>query len=315
MKRDGDRQEGPPLGYSLALFFGRPFGLRWVPDNHLGVIYRMEMYHRLRGPGFFWISPFVESVNRQVNLGPDYISINIPNLNTRDGMQLEWLKVGLAFAFDPRRLPRHLALEYVKWSQGVVRLIVQDFATRALLAIIPNYFAEQICRGEVFDPIEDLLMDLLIRYLDPLAIRPNLALVLEVAVPKSLQDTFTAVVKREVYTHDLSQFEPFQITEAQRRELYEVLQGIEGIRYLDISDLQARPPLDGADWPPSQQTIRGTSTSLTSSSSEAGIDERPDAGPKSHLPPPASIPTRPESQGKEPSERPSISRKSHLYDD
>ena len=62
MPEDRGRKVRPPLGYRLYRFFGRPFGLNWVPDNHLGVVYRMELYNGLRGPGFFRINPFMEYV-------------------------------------------------------------------------------------------------------------------------------------------------------------------------------------------------------------------------------------------------------------
>jgi hypothetical protein len=40
----------------------RPDGLRWVGDNELAVVHQMEQYHSVRGPGFFWINPFTQTV-------------------------------------------------------------------------------------------------------------------------------------------------------------------------------------------------------------------------------------------------------------
>jgi hypothetical protein len=315
MKKDKDRKVGPPPAYRLRLFFGRPAGLRWVPDNHLGVVYRMEMYQGLRGPGFFRINPFTESVKRQVNLNPDFITTPIPSLNTRDAVQLG-LQVALAYVFDPRTLPPDKAMIYVKWPRHILRAIVTNFTIGALLSITPKYYAEQICRGELFETIEQSLMDELTNRLRPLAIRPTFDTVLEVIVPPPLQDTFTAVANRTAYTHDLSLFEPFELSEVERRELNEVLKELPGgIRYLNVmaGDVGSSQWQDSRRF--SQQTIRGTSRPLPNQMDidDDDLTQSPVTSTRSHLPPPATpAPTELDTGDDESPKRPGISRKSHL---
>jgi hypothetical protein len=280
-KEDEDRKIVPPLAYRLGLFFGRPFGLRWVPDNHLGAVYRMEMYHSLRGPGFFRINPLMETVKHVVSLNPDFISTRVSSLQTKDALQLG-LRVALAYVFDPRSLPREKALVYVKWPKHIHRAIVTDNTISVLQTIMPQHNAEQVCRGQLFETIAQNLMAELTSRLRPLAMQPILTLVLEVMVPPSLQETFTAVANRAAYTHDLSQYQPFELDQVQRRELNEVLRELPGgIRYLNVSGAEVTPPSRRAGETQPRQIVQGQATVLPPPES----DTRPDSGisPKSHL--------------------------------
>ncbi|GAB4537820.1 MAG: hypothetical protein Kow0063_25090 [Anaerolineae bacterium] len=272
MPRDNDREVRPPLAYRLGLFFGRPLGWRWVPDNHLGAVYRMERYRGLRGPGFFRINPFTESVKLTVSLNPDFISTNISSLNTRDAVQLG-LEVALAYVFDPRNLPHESAQIFVAWPRNILRDIVADFARSTLLSIVANYYAEHICRGELFQTIEESLKTELTKRLQPLAIRPTFAMVLKVIPPSALQETFTAVANRAAYTHDLSTYEEHELSEVRRRELYTMLSELPGgIRYLNITSGDTHIPPQG-DRRPRPRTIRGTSRPISYLSSGLDTDE------------------------------------------
>ena len=277
MAKGRDRKVRPPLAYRLGLFFGGLFGLRWVPDNHLGVVYRMEMYYDLRGPGFFWINPFTQSVKQEVNLGPDFIKTHIPSLQTQDAVQLG-LRLALAYAFDPRLLPREKALVFVKWSKEIHRSIVTDNAITALQNIMPQYKADEVCRGKVFEKIRENLVDQLTERLRSLALEPMFAMVLEVTVPPPLQNTFTAVANRAAYTHDLSRYELFELNEVRRRELYEVLSTLPGgIRYLNVTGPDVTPQSWQVSRPASPQIIQGQATELP----PTPPPQRPK--PKSHL--------------------------------
>lgn len=289
----GDRKQNvsPPLAYSLRLFFERPLGLRWVPDNHLAVVYRMEMYHGLRGPGFFRINPFTETVRREVSLNPDYISTEISSIQTQDAVQLG-LRIALAYVFDPRPLPRKEALVFVEWPKGIHRAIMTDNAITALQAILPKYRADQVCRGQVFEEIRQQLLDELTERLKSLGLEPIRAMVLEVIVPPALQDTFTSVANRAAYAYDLSQYTPFELSEVRRRELYEVIRALPGgIRYLSVRGSEVAPPSWQVSKPSTQQIIPGQATPLLPNEAGADVDQTPQPSgksPKSHLWPPAS---------------------------
>jgi len=319
MGNNEDREQRPPIAFRLRQAFEYPFGLRWVPDNHLAAVYRDEMYDRLCGPGFFRINPLKEAVKREISLNPDFISTEVTGLPTKDGVQLG-LEVALAYFFDPRQLPRERALVVVQWSRDVLRLIVHDFAKNVLLKIVPGYYTEQICRGEVLKQLQESLKAELETDMEILAISPTFSMILKVTTPPNLHDTFTDVVNRAVYTHDLPSFTPFQLSEARRRELYRVLKETSTfpIPYLDLSGDLITPPL-GKVSESSPRQIRGTARAMRTASPTLGADEElpqdPNITPKSHL----LLPTTPPSaeseaeDGEEPPQRPGISQKSHLW--
>ena len=291
MADDRKQNVSPPLAYSLRLFFERPLGLRWVPDNHLAVVYRMESYHGLRGPGFFRINPFIETVKEQVSLNPDFISTHIESLQTKDAMQLG-LRIALAYTFDPRPLPRKKALVFVKWPRRIHRAIVIDSATTALQAIVPKFRADRICRGQVFEEIRQELIDGLTERLKSLGLEPILAMVLEVIVPPALQDTFTAVANRAAYTYDLSQYTPFELSEVRRRELYEVFRSLPGgIRYLSVPGAETAQASWQVSKSPTPKIVSGQATELPPVEQDIKTEQtppRPGKSPKSHLWPPAA---------------------------
>lgn len=260
------------LSFFYRLFLGlvRPLGLRWVGDNELGVVYRKGLYHDLRGPGSFWINPFIDVMKEVTSVKPDFVSTTIPNIQTSDALQLGF-GVALSYTFDPRRVPHDKAAIFVEWPQQIRRLVVTDFATRALQAIIPRFTAEQVCRGEFFDEIEARLKAELNKRLQPLALSPQLTLVREVLVPPPLQDTFTRVVRRAVYTHDLGRYEPFEISQAERQELFDVLRDLSGgIRYVDLSAAGS----SDYDEPPRRRVIEGSGTPASDTPPHLG--DRPD---------------------------------------
>jgi len=273
MARDNDREVKPPLAYRLGLFFGRLFGWRWVPDNHLGAVYRMERYNDLRGPGFFRINPLTESVKLTVDLNPDFMSTNVSGLNTQDAVQLE-MEVALGYVFDPRDLPHEEAQVFIKLPKNILRDIVTDFTTSTLLSIVPSYSAEHICRGGLFETIGQALHVQLTERLQPLAMRPTFVMVLKVTPPAALQETFTAVANRAAYTHDLSIYQEHELSEVRRREMYAVLGELPGgIRYLNIPARDVYPPTRD-DQGPRPKIIPGTAKPISYLSS--GLDEEDD---------------------------------------
>ncbi len=227
----------PPMAHRLKLRLGRRFGVRWVGDYELAVIYRMEQYDRVMGPGFFRINPFTQTVRSVISVAPDFISISVSGIQTRDALQMG-VAIALAYVFDPRSVPRDKAALFVKWQRDVHRAIVTDNAQRAMQVAMPEFFAEQVCRGEVFELIEQKFLDALTRRLQPLALKPLFGMVLQVKVPQKLQSRFEAVVQRAVNVQDLSNYEPYELTQAMRTEALEALQHMPGGKqYINMPDL------------------------------------------------------------------------------
>ncbi|MFN8594976.1 MAG: SPFH domain-containing protein [Anaerolineae bacterium] len=265
----------PPMVYRLLLRLGRPFGIRWVGDYELAVIYRLEQYDKVMGPGFFRINPFTQTVRSVISVAPDFISVPIPSVQTRDALQLD-LSIALAYVFEPFSVPHEKIALFVKWPQLVRRAIVTDNAQRALQAAMPEFYAEQVCRGEVFVPLEQKFLAVLTSRLQPLALKPLFGMVLRVKVPLALQSRFEAVVQRGVNVQDLSQYEPYELTQAMRTEAIEAMQAMAGGKqYINMPDLTdiVVPDKDSQSIP--RKIARPAATSFPSSLPAEGTAPTP----------------------------------------
>jgi regulator of protease activity HflC (stomatin/prohibitin superfamily) len=255
MHRELDNQ--PPLVYRLLRTLGRPFGLRWVGDNQVAVVYRLERYHSLKGPGFFWINPFTQTMRRIISTAPEFVSIEAVGIHTEDALQLG-LTVAMAYEVKPTWMPPDKAALYVTWTREARQSIVTNHATNALQDIVPSFNAEEICRGTVFRSIEDRLMSALGARLRQMALKPLICFILRVTVPPKLQDRFEAVVQRQVNIEDLSRYAPYELSQALRIEALEALRGMAGGRqYINMPDMTDMVAPSQGQLPP-RRIIPGT---------------------------------------------------------
>ncbi len=143
----------PPWLFQLLIKLGKPWGLRWVGDKELAVIYQMQRYHDLRGPGFFWITPSIQAVRKIISLSEDGVTTDFKEILTADALPLEmtWL---LVYRLDPRSLPKAEAQTVVNWTPDLKRTIVTEYAQRCMQAVLPKFDALTVCRGKVFQEIE-----------------------------------------------------------------------------------------------------------------------------------------------------------------
>ena len=232
-----ERDIKPPIVYRLLRTVGRPFGLRWVGDNQVAAVYRLQLYNCIKGPGFFWINPFTQSVRYVIDTAPDFVALVAPGIQTKDRLQLD-LTMALAYSFDPALMPPERAAVFVTWKQDTHRAIIRDSARRALQGVVPSFDADEICQGGVFGQIEQRLMEDLIRRLRPLALKPQICFVLHVGVPPKLRDRFEAVVQRRINIEDLGQYASYELIQALRIEAIEGLKSMGGGRqYINLPDL------------------------------------------------------------------------------
>ena len=264
----------PPPAYRLMLAVGQPLGLRWVGDYQLAVVYKMEQYHDVRGPGFFWINRWTQTMRSVISLAPDMIKITLAKARTRDGVPMD-VAMALAYTFDPRDAPKDKAALFVNWSLDVRRGIVTNNAQRAIQFIMPEFYAEQVCRGEVMDALEEKFSDKLTTRLQPLALKPMLTMVQEVIVPPDLQSRLETIVGRGVDARDLSGYEPFELTQARISQMLDVLSGSGVINTVDLAELMTAVRGEGQS--PPRVTVRPA----------PALDQGP---PPSSPPPPPSKP-------------------------
>jgi hypothetical protein len=281
-----------PFFYRILVGLGRPLGLRWVGDNEVAVVYHLERYHSIQGPGFFWINPLTQTMRARIRVAPDFVPVPAADIHTRDALQLG-LTVVLAYRLDPALLPdrkeagaaptpdeKQKAALYLSWSRETHRAIVIDNTQRALQAVVPAYYAEEICRGEVFEPMERQLLKILAERLRPLALSPLFCMTLRVEVPVKLQDRFEAVVQRRVNIDDIGRYLPYELNQALRTEALEALRDMSGGRqYINLPDFTSVVT-------PSQDASQAARRQIV----------RPDAGPRVETAPEEPPTKRPKSR-------------------
>lgn len=291
-----------PFFHRLALRFGRPFGLRWVGDFERAVIYRMESYDTLKGPGFFGINPTTQRIHDVVSIMPDLITTTLPNIQTRDAIQLDF-PVAIRYAPILDQAPREVAAIAVRLSPDVRRGIVTFNAQRALQAVLPLFNAEQVCRGQVYDAIEQRWLPILREMLAEYALEPKRVRVLPVILPPTLKDRFEAVTQRTVDAQDLSQYTSFELARVLRVQVLEAMKEMSPNRqYIEFSDpmkmmdfsSEQRPPIQISQTPmppppshshssPADDTGAGGSARSASPPAPPPASTSPKKRPKSRL--------------------------------
>ncbi len=97
-------------------------GIHFVEDNYVAPVFRLGMYNRVRGPGFFWIIPVLESVEQPVKIGLRIISFNVPAVFCKDSIPID-VELEVFFRFDPERTRRQIAAKLVRVPEYVLAVL------------------------------------------------------------------------------------------------------------------------------------------------------------------------------------------------
>lgn len=225
----------PPL-FRLLLWLGGPFGWYYIPESHVRLIKRMEQYNRLeRGPGFKRYNTFTETLGPQFKVGLEPFAYQYDNLPAKDGLQL-----GLKFAVNYEYFPEKVSKLTTVAKLGVLPKdvfceIVANRLRRALLAIIPAYSADAVCRGQEFENIEKQLAVNGNQLLEPLGITISGPSVLQVLPPDSLRARYEGVAQRRLNVESMREYHSTEVNRALATEFIEGLAGRQGgDQYMDV---------------------------------------------------------------------------------
>ncbi|MBI3241298.1 MAG: SPFH domain-containing protein [Chloroflexi bacterium] len=218
-------ESAPPL-FRFLLWIGGPFGLYYVPENHVRLVRRMEQYHRLeRGPGFKRYNTLTETLGPQFKVGLEAFSFQFDNLPTNDGLQVG-LRFALNYEFAPEKIAKLTTIAKLGGlSRDVFCEIVANRVRRALLNILPAYAAEVVCRAQEFENIEKQLVANTNKLLEPLGIAISSPLILQVTPPDSLRARFEGVAQRRIQVEAMREY---QSTEMSRALAAELIEGVAG---------------------------------------------------------------------------------------
>ncbi len=246
----------------LKLRLGWLFGVRWVGEDEVAVIYESgRLYALFRGPRSFNINPFTQEVIAIINAGPDMFQARCPGIRTRDAVPLDFL-IALKYSFAPERSLREITHLVVKLTPPERRAILVLHATNALQKVLPQFTVDEVCRGQVFDEIERRTLSGLYDLVSRLGLEPTRVMMCEVTPPAALSNRFADLAQRRANAHDLAQYEPYELNQVMRAQVIEALSRMSPNRqYIDfpagLTDAApGQPPV--IDMPPALPQVPGS---------------------------------------------------------
>ncbi|MGH9410113.1 MAG: slipin family protein [Vicinamibacterales bacterium] len=145
-----------------------------------GVVLRLGRYVGLRGPGLFWVVPFVDSVNSWIDQRVITTSFAAEQTLTLDTVPVNVDAVLFWLVYDPQKA----ALEVQQYQQAV-----SWAAQTALRDIIGRTSLADLLRGR--ERIEDELQKLIDTRSNPWGVTVQSVEMRDVVIPESLQDAMS----------------------------------------------------------------------------------------------------------------------------
>jgi len=145
-----------------------------------GIVLRLGRYVGLRGPGIFWVMPYVDSVNRWIDQRVITTSFAAEETLTSDTVPVNVDAVLFWLVYDPEKA----ALEVQEYQQAV-----SWAAQTALRDIIGRTSLTDLLRGR--ERIEEELQKLIDSRSNPWGVTVQSVEMRDVVIPESLQDAMS----------------------------------------------------------------------------------------------------------------------------
>lgn len=155
----------------LMRILGSLVGIHFAPDNHVVPVLRLGRYHRVKGPGFFWINPLIERA-----LPPVKTSIHVGNfvfeeVLSKDNIPFS-IKMTVLFTFDPAAAVKSAAAVLVRAGDDLLQIIVKDYTNQGLRRLVAKFDAEELCGQIAMSTIERNLARFLAAEMRALGLAP-----------------------------------------------------------------------------------------------------------------------------------------------
>jgi regulator of protease activity HflC (stomatin/prohibitin superfamily) len=169
-----------PLLVALPVAFTLALAPRVAKQWERGVVLRLGRYVGLRGPGLFWVVPFVDSVTKWIDQRVITTSFAAEESLTSDTVPVNVDAVLFWLVYDPEKA----ALEVQDYQQAV-----SWAAQTALRDIIGRTSLTDLLRGR--EEIEDQLQKLIDARSNPWGVTVQSVEMRDIVIPESLQDAMS----------------------------------------------------------------------------------------------------------------------------
>ena len=223
----------------ILISLARLIGIHFVPENYVAPVFRLGMYDRVRGPGFFWVIPILESVGQPVKSGFRFTGLNVPGALSSDSIPID-IDLAIYFRFDPERTRRRIAAQLVRMPEYVLTDIAKDYADSFLRKVVANFTAEEICSGKAAARIQRHLSRILadkLRFLGYVIDLDSGVLIKAIAASPEFKKTMLDAKRYEVTLRVLNAYQAADVDQALFAELVNGLaKGDGAIQFLSLAD-------------------------------------------------------------------------------
>lgn len=201
----------------ILLLLLRLIGFHFVPENCKAAVTRFGMYNRVRGPGLFWVAPFVERVESIIKVGMRFATFKVTQVLSRDGIPFDF-ELTVFYSFDPDSAISHpIADQLVRQPDHVLENIVKDYADQSLRRTVAQYNAEDIYIGGPIADIEQGVIEGLKaqgKHLGLAPIADSGVMIKEIIPPEDFLDTILTAKGHEIILRVLTAYEAADVDRA-----------------------------------------------------------------------------------------------------
>jgi hypothetical protein len=282
--------EQPPL-LRLILFMGAPFGIAFVPQHYVQVVYRMGKYAGCRGPGLIYHSRLTETLGPLVFIKGQRNEYQFENVISRDVLPVT-LRVATSVTYDPAAAP-DLASTLTHAPREAYVTIAGIYIRWALLAAANRFNASELTQAGVRAQIENTVQEQANQELKFLGLKLSKLRILSVELPATLTERHETIAQRRANILAGAEFHPAEYRRALVSEVLERLSQGGAESFVNFGEMleayaaenppgttkPATPPRI-IEQPPLALEDKGTSQV---EQPPASVDEKPPARPKSRL--------------------------------
>jgi hypothetical protein len=146
-------------------------GFYFAGDNQVVPVLRLGRFSRIKGPGFFWIMPFVDRPLRTLNTGLRVAKFIFSDVLSRDNVPFKF-HLTILFLFDPGLPQKKVAAQLVRAPDDLLQSIVQDYANQGLRRLAATFDAKDLGGQVATSTMERNLTRFLIFEMRSLGIAP-----------------------------------------------------------------------------------------------------------------------------------------------
>ncbi len=147
-----DEEDQRPFLMRWLLRLGKPFGVEFVPDLNVRVIYRMGRYSGVRGPGRYRYNRWAEILGPQIFIGGQRRDFTFEGLLSQDAIPMT-VRLNMLYTYDPRRAP-DIAPALVRLPRETHTYLVSIFTEWATRLAVNQRNSFELARHNTLSTIE-----------------------------------------------------------------------------------------------------------------------------------------------------------------